>query len=118
MAAIVLGSGLTLYYEIGIQVFPAAFYRTWAPLSNAGALAVEEFATLEAEAREAADGEAKTEAEAARDVLARGTATRRGLANWFGIDSASGAIFGVPLGLLALVLMSLLTRTRRDRAHP
>jgi cation/acetate symporter len=81
-------------------------------------LAVEEFATLEAEAREAADGEAKTEAEAARDVLARGTATRRGLANWFGIDSASGAIFGVPLGLLALVLMSLLTRTRRDRAHP
>ncbi len=118
MAAIVLGSGLTLYYEIGIQVFPAAFYRTWEPLSNAGALAVEEFATLEAEAREAADGEAKTEAEAARDVLARGTATRRGLANWFGIDSASGAIFGVPLGLLALVLMSLLTRTRRDRAHP
>jgi len=117
MAAIFLGAGLTLYYEIGTQIFPAAFYRTWAPLSNAGAFSVEEFATLEAEAREAADGEAKAGAEAALDVLARGTATRRGLANWFGIDSASGAIFGVPLGLLALVLVSLLTRPR-DRPHP
>jgi cation/acetate symporter len=118
MAAILLGGGLTLYYEIGIQVFPAAFYRTWAPLSNAGAFAVEEFAALEADAREAADGQAKTEAEAAREALARGTATRRGLANWFGIDSASGAIFGVPLGLAALLLVSLLTRPRRVSPHP
>lgn len=113
MAAILLGAGVTLYYDIGIQVFPAAFYRTWAPLSNAGEFAIEEFTALETEAREAEDDETRATAAAALEKLARGTATRAGLASWFGIDSASGAIFGVPLGLAALVIVSLLTRGRR-----
>ena len=112
VAAMLVGGGVTLYYDVGIQVFPAAFYRTWAPLSNAGEFASEEFATLETEARDADGDEARAVAEGALDTLARGTVTRRGLANWFGIDSASGAIFGVPLGLLALGLVSLLTRRR------
>jgi len=114
VAAILLGGGVTLYYDVGIQVFPAAFYRTWAPLSNAGEFAAEEFTRLETEARDAEDAEALSAAETALDELARGTATHRGLANWFGIDSASGAIFGVPLGILALVLVSLLTRRPRQ----
>lgn len=112
IAAILLGGGVALYYDVGIQVFPAAFYRTWAPLSNAGEFAAEEFATLETDLRDADGDEARAAAEAALDALARGTPARRGLANWFGIDSASGAIFGVPLGILALVLVSLLTRRR------
>lgn len=112
VAAMLLGGGVALYYDVGIQVFPAAFYRTWAPLSNAGEFAAEEFTTLETEARDAEDAEARSAAETALDNLARGTATRRGLANWIGIDSTSGAIFGVPLGLLALGLVSLLTRRR------
>jgi cation/acetate symporter len=116
IAAILVGGGVTLYYDVGIQVFPAAFYRTWAPLSNAGEFAAEEFATLETEAREAESPEARSAAATALETLARGTATRRGLANWFGIDSASGAVFGVPLGLLALLLVSVLTR--RSASQP
>lgn len=117
MAAIVLGAGVTLYYDVGIQVFPTAFYRTWAPLSNAGEFAIEEFTALETEAREAEDDETKATAAAALEKLARGTATRAGLANWFGIDSASGAVFGVPLGLAVLVLVSLATRRRLRRVE-
>lgn len=114
VAAILIGGGVTLYYDVGIQVFPAAFYRTWAPLSNAGEFAAEEFTTLEAEARDAEDAEARSAAETSLEELARGSAARRGLANWFGIDSASGAVFGVPLGILTLVLVSLVTRRRRQ----
>lgn len=110
IAAILLGSAVTLYYDIGIQAFPAAFYRTWAPLSNAGAFAIEEFEALAAETRDGESAEARSAAAQALETLARGTATRSGLANWFGIDSASSAVFGVPAGFLALLLVSLLTR--------
>jgi cation/acetate symporter len=120
IAAMLVGGGVTLYYNVGIQVFPAAFYRTWAPLSNAGEFASEEFATLETEVRDAEGDDARAVAQDALDTLARGTATRRGLANWFGIDSAAGAIFGVPLGLVVLVLISLATpaRARPSDATP
>lgn len=114
MAAIVAGAGITLYYDVGTQASPAAFYRTWAPLSNASEFAIEEFTTLETEAREAESDEDKAAAATALETLARGTASRAGLANWLGIDSASGAVFGVPLGLAVLVLVSLLTSRRRE----
>ncbi|WP_072397017.1 hypothetical protein [Hyphomicrobium sp. CS1GBMeth3] len=115
IAAILLGGGVTLYYDFGIEVFPAAFYRTWAPLSNAGEFAIEEFETLTTEARDAESEEARASAEAALETLARGTPSSGGLANWFGIDSASGAVFGVPAGFAALVLVSLVTRRRSDQ---
>lgn len=113
IAAMLAGGGVTLYYDIGIQVFPAAFYRTWAPLSNAGEFAIEEFDALATEAQEGESEEARATAATALQSLARGTPTRSGLANWFGIDSASGAVFGVPLGFAVLVIVSLLTRARR-----
>lgn len=116
VAAIVVGAGVTLYYDIGIQVFPAAFYKTWQGLSDAGEMAIEEFKTRE-EALNAAEGdEAKADARVALDDWARGTNERPGLANWAGVKSAVGAIFGVPLGLLALVVVSLLSGLRRARS--
>lgn len=115
IAAILLGGGVTFYYDIGIRVFPAAFYRTWAPLSNAGEFAIEEFETLTAEARDAENDEVRVSAEATLETLARGTPGRAGLANWFGIDSSSGAVFGVPIGFAALVLISLATPRRKDQ---
>ena len=116
IAAIIAGGGVTLYYDVGIRVFPAAFYRTWAPLSNAGEFAIEEFEALATEAEEGESEEARTAASKALATLARGTATRSELANWFGIDSASGGVFGVPAGFAALVLVSLLTRRRQIEA--
>lgn len=112
VAAILAGGAVTLCYEVGIATAPAAFYRASAPLSNAGEFAVEEFEALEAEARESETDEARAAAAEALDRLARGTAARAGLANWFGIDGASGAVFGVPVGFAVLVLVSLLTRRR------
>jgi len=111
-AAIVIGAALALYYDAGIQAFPVSFYETWAPLSNAGDFAIENFRALQMDAEQAEDASARANALTALETLARGTPGRPGLANWAGIDSASGAIFGVPLGLLALVLVSLLTGQR------
>lgn len=115
-AAIVFGAGVSLYYDVGIQAYPAAFYRTWPGLSDAGEAAIEEFTLHQQAVTEAEDENARIAASEELDDLARGTSTRSGLANWFGIDSAAGAVFGVPLGLLVLVVVSLLTP--RGRSQP
>lgn len=116
-AAIVAGAGVTLYYDVGTQAFPVAFYRTWAPLSNASEFAIEQFNALSAEAQGGESDAAKADAARALEATARGTPTRPGLANWFGIDSACGAVFGVPVGLITLVFVSLLTRTRTRQSE-
>lgn len=112
-AAIIIGAGLTLYYDVGIQVSPAAFYETWPSLSNAGEAAIEEFDARNEAVRVAEGGEAKAAAQKALDDWARGTPSRPGLANWFGIESSLGAVFGVPAGFAALFLLSVLTRRRK-----
>lgn len=118
MAAMVVGAGVTGYYMAGTQLFPANFYATWSPLSNAGEYAIEEFETLTVEAREAGSEAERARAIAALDDLARGTATRAGLANWAGIDSASSGIFGALAGVLVLIVVSLVTPARRRYAQP
>jgi len=116
IAAMLVGGGTALYYDVGVQAFPVSFYNTWAPLSNAAEFAIENFRATEIDAVDAETDEARAEAASALESLARGKPGRPGLANWFGIESASGAIFGVPLGLMTLVLVSLLTgRKRRDQ---
>lgn len=110
--SIVLGAGVALYYDVGIQAFPAAFYETWPGLSNAGDYAIEEFTARRDAVATAADAGARAAAQSALDDWARGTPTRPGLANWLGIESASGAVFGIPAGLAALVLISLATARR------
>ena len=115
-AAMLVGGGTALYYDVGVQVFPVSFYNTWAPFSNAAEFAIENFRATEIDAADAETDEARAEAAGALESLARGKPGRPGLANWFGIESASGAIFGVPFGLITLVLMTFLTgRKRRDQ---
>ena len=118
VAAMIVGAGVTGYYMAGTQLFPASFYATWSPLSSASEYAVEEFERLTVEARDAATEEERAEADAALDDLARGSATRVGLANWGGIDSASSGIFGALAGFVALILVSLITPSRCGRAQP
>jgi cation/acetate symporter len=112
VAAILVGAGVTLYYNVGVEAFPAAFYETWPGVSDAGEAAIEEFDRLKQAWSEATGADDKAAAAIALDDWARGTPTRPGLANWAGIDRAAGGVFGAPLGLLALVLVSLLTRRR------
>ena len=113
VAAMIAGAGVTGYYMAGTQLFPATFYTTWPALSDASEYAIEEFETLAHDAREAESEAERAAAAAALDDLARGSATRMGLANWGGIASASSGIFGALVGLLVLVVVSLLTPTRR-----
>lgn len=118
IAAMIVGAGVTGYYMAGTQLFPATFYTTWSALSDASEYTIEEFETLSVEAREAEGEEERAEASAALENLARGSRTRAGLANWAGIDSASSGIFGALAGVLILIVVSVLTPSRRRRTQP
>ena len=117
VAAMIAGAGTTGYYIVATTFFPATFYATWPQLSNAGEAAIEEFSTLETEAREGENDEARKIAAKALQDLIGGTPSREGLANWAGVDRASSAVFGVPAGLLALLLVSAVTPSRRRRSE-
>ncbi len=107
-AGITAGLGVVLYYWAATRYFPVAFYETWSPLSNAGLAALDRYGELKA-AWSAAAGEAKITAAMALEDAARGAEARAGLANWFGVDSASAALFGVPVGFCVMILVSLIT---------
>lgn len=119
IAAMLTGAAVTGYYMAATQLTPASFYATWPMLSDAGEYAIEEYETLGAEASDAATEAERQAAVAAMDDLARGSATRAGLANWGGIDSASSGIFGAAVGLVVLILVSIVTPSRgRRRTQP
>lgn len=99
---------LCLYYLAGTHYFAADFYDAWSGLSNASASAAMRFADLKA-LWSAAEGDAKSAAWEALEGHARGTATKPGIANWFGLYGVAAAVFAVPVGLLAILLVSLVT---------
>jgi cation/acetate symporter len=107
-AGIVAGLGVALYYWAATRYFPVGFYEMWGPLSNAGSIALERYGELKA-AWSAAAGEAKATAAIALEEVARGTETRAGLANWFGVNGASASLFAVPIGFCVMILVSFLT---------
>ena len=114
-AGILAGLGVALYYWFASRYFPVGFYETWSSLSNAGVTALERYGELKAASATAA-GEAKAAAAVALEEVVRGTETRSGLANWFGVNGASAALFAVPIGFGVMILVSLVTpRPKPDR---
>lgn len=101
-AGMVAGFGVSLYYLAGPQFFPVSFQAMWSPFSIAGEEAIATLETLKA-AWAAADGDAKVTAYAALAAHART------LSDWFGINPAAAALFGVPAGFAVAMLVSLLT---------
>jgi cation/acetate symporter len=116
-AAIAAGLALTLYYLAATQVTPAMFYEAWPGLSNASDSAARKFASLSATWANAAEPQAKAQAFDALDAFALGSSSRPGIANWFGIASPSAAVFGLPLGLLVMLLVSLILPRSRQAPH-
>jgi cation/acetate symporter len=107
-AGMIAGLTLTLFYIVGTQVFPVQLYEG-TRLSNASDAATRKFDNLQSAWTAAADEDAKSRTMSALKAHARGTPWRPGVANWYGINGASGAVFGLPAGFLAIFLLGWLS---------
>jgi cation/acetate symporter len=94
---------VTLYYLFGTRYYAVGFYELWSGLSGASPDDIQKYQSLKA-AFEGAAPELRAAAWTALDAHAQT------IANWFGIKNISSAIFGLPLGFLTLVVVSLATR--------
>jgi cation/acetate symporter len=108
-ATVAIGAGLAvcLFYLVGTRYFAVGFFETWQSLSSAGPTARETFAELEQAWAAAAPGRLKDAAWAALDAHAQG------IANWWGIKNLATALLGLPVGLAAMVAVSLVAPRRR-----
>jgi len=102
VVGMILGFGLCLYYLVGTRYFAVHFYETWSWLSNASPAAVAKFTELKAAWMSAA-GSAQDVAWVALDKHAQT------MANWWGVRNISAALFGLPVGFLAIWIVSLMT---------
>jgi cation/acetate symporter len=102
IVGIIAGFGICLYYLVGTRYYAVGFYEMWSGLSGANEAAVAKFAELKA-AFEGAAPEAKAAGWKAFDAHAQK------VANWFGVSNISSALFGIPVGLIGMVVGSLLT---------
>ncbi len=102
IAGMIAGFSLTLYYLVGTRYYASGFYEFWAGLSGASDAAITKYTELKA-AWEAAAPEAKAAAWKAFDTQAQT------MANWFGVRNISAALFGLPLGIIVMVVVSRLT---------
>jgi cation/acetate symporter len=98
----ILGFGVCLYYLVGTRYFAPHFYDTWGWLSTASADAAKKYADLKA-AWLAAAPEGKEAAWKAFDTHAQS------VASWWGVRNISAALFGLPVGFLTIIIVSLLT---------
>jgi len=100
----ILGFGFCLYYLVGTRYFAVSFHEMWGWLGTASADATKKFADLKAAWVAAAPGAAKDAAWVALDKHAQG------IASWWGVRNISAALFGLPVGFLTIILVSLVTR--------
>ncbi|MEZ5839832.1 MAG: sodium:solute symporter family protein [Hyphomicrobiales bacterium] len=96
IAGIVAGFAVTAYYLIATRYYAPAFVEMWG-------LATEQFATLKAAVAAAGDETARAAASAAFDKYAQS------IAKWGGVNNISAALFGLPVGFIVMILVSLVT---------
>jgi cation/acetate symporter len=109
IAGLLAGLVVTISYIGGSQLAPVGFYEMTGTLSDAGPTAGKKLSDLMAVA-EKASPDGKSSAETAVLAYARGTSFKAGAANWLGIHNSAAAVFGLPIGFLIIILVSLLTR--------
>lgn len=108
IAGMIAGLTVGLFYLIATRFFAVPFYETWTQLSSAGPMAREFFAEYKEAWMSAEPGAAKDAAWLVFDAHAQT------MANWWGIRPVATALLALPAGLVALVVVSLLT-PRRER---
>ncbi len=104
VAGLIVGFGITLYYLVGTRYYAPSFYETWGFLSNATEAAAKRYVDLKAAWMNAAVGPAKEAAFRAFDTHAQS------VANWWGVRNISAALFGLPVGWLVMIVVSLMTK--------
>ena len=103
----IVGFSVTGLYIAGARYFPAAMFDWTGALSDAATGAVKKFADLKAAVAAATSDDVHAAAKAALSHHASG------LANWWSLKPAAGALMGIPAGFLAGAAVSLLSRTAR-----
>ena len=107
VTSMIVGFSVTGLYIAGARYFPAAMFDWTGALSDAATGAVKKFADLKAAVAAATSDDVHAAAKAALSHHASG------LANWWGLKPAAGALMGIPAGFLAGAAVSLLSRTAR-----
>jgi len=97
VAGIITGFGLTLYYLVATRYYAPGFVEMWG-------LATDKFAELKAAVEAAGDDTARAAAAKALDTYAQT------IAKWWGINNVSSALFGLPVGAVVMVVVSLFTK--------
>jgi cation/acetate symporter len=103
IAGMIAGFGLCMYYLLGTRYGAIGFYEMWSGLSTASPEAVAKFAELKA-ASAAAAPDAQAAALTALDKHAQT------IANWWGVKNLSAAAFGLPVGFVVMIVVSMLTK--------
>jgi cation/acetate symporter len=104
--AVLAGLAVSLHYLLAARYLAPGFYETWEMLSSAGPTAREFYGELKNAWVEAAPGPAKDAAWAALDAHAQG------IANWWGVERFAAVLLALPVGTLAMVLLSLVLPSR------
>jgi cation/acetate symporter len=103
IVGMVLGFGACLYYLIGTRYFAVAFHEMWGWLGTASKAQLDTYASLKQAWVAATDPAAKAAAWTKLDTHAQA------IASWWGVRNISAALFGLPLGFIAIWLVSLVT---------
>lgn len=106
IAGLVAGFGFCLFYIIGTRYFAMSFYEMWPDLSSAAFPAKAKLASLKSAYAAAAQTGDSVRIANAWSALDRHTQT---MANWWGVRSSAAALFGLPVGLVAMILVSVVT---------
>ena len=103
IAGMIAGFAVCMYYLLGTRYGAVGFYEMWSGLSTASAEAVAKYQELKA-AYAAAAPDAQAAAWVALDKHAQT------IANWWGVKNLSAAAFGLPVGFIVMVVVSMLTK--------
>jgi cation/acetate symporter len=102
IVGMILGFGICVYYLVGTRYYAVAFHELWGWLGTATDAQKAQFLKLK-EAWIAAPEAGKAAAYAALDRQAQS------IASWWGVRNISCALFGLPVGFIAIWIVSLVT---------
>jgi cation/acetate symporter len=109
IAAMVAGFAVAAMYIAGVRIFPELMFDMTGQLSVAAPSAVRKFSELKAALAAAQDDVARDAARAKLTAFMHA----QPIANWWGLKPGAVALLGVPAGVIAAVLATLL-RGRAD----